>query len=89
MGDCESPQLPSPTPPHSLGSPPRALPHSLLHETAGRCAPLPLSRALAALAGLVVEMIAFAAAAEPAAAAGPSAAEGATECAFDLVLIVW
>ena len=51
------------------------------------CAPLPLSHALAALAGLPVETIAFAAVAEPT-AAGPSGAVGAFELAFDLVQIV-
>ena len=51
------------------------------------CAPLPLSHALAALAGLPVETIVFAAVAEPT-AAGPSGAVGAFELAFDLVQIV-
>ena len=51
------------------------------------CAPLPLSHALAALAGLPVETIVFAAVVEPT-AAGPSGAVGAFELAFDLVQIV-
>ena len=87
MDDCGSPPQPSPTPPRSLGSPPRAPPHFLSDELADWCAPLPLSHALAALAGLAVEMIVFAVVVEPT-AAGPSAAAGSIELAFDLVLTV-
>ena len=88
---CGSPPLLLPTPPHSLGFQPHVPPHSPSDETVDWCALLPLSRALVALAELVVEttvLVLLILVAVELIAAGPSAAVGAIELLADLVLLV-